>query len=114
LVAGYTWGDLFETPQTDVPPTIESIYWQLVLIAIFTVLAWYFDNTLPGDDTLLPFASGCLSTDDLIITDSGGLTGHHRGFWRQIGALVVFPHASLLGLWAEQTERSSASHYQPI
>jgi len=48
LVAGYTWGDLFETPQTDVPPTIESIYWQLVLIAIFTVLAWYFDNTLPG------------------------------------------------------------------
>lgn len=49
---GFTWNDLFEKSNlrdaADVPPTIETIYFQLILIGIFTVLGWYFDNTVPG------------------------------------------------------------------
>jgi hypothetical protein len=49
---GFTWSDLFNTSTLrdapDVPATIETIYWQLILIGIFTVLGWYFDNTIPG------------------------------------------------------------------
>jgi hypothetical protein len=50
--SGFTWDDLFNKSAlrdaADVPPTIETIYFQLALIGIFTVLSWYFDNTVPG------------------------------------------------------------------
>lgn len=52
---GYTWDTLYEDRKLSdsddavvIPATVESLYYQLALIGIFTVLAWYCDNALPG------------------------------------------------------------------
>ncbi len=49
---GFGWKDLFEKSyvkdDVNLPEPIETIYWQLILIGIFTVLGWYFDNVIPG------------------------------------------------------------------
>ena len=54
---GFWWSDLYATrhitlfrkfPVT-VPPTVEAFYYLLATIALYTLLALYFDAVLPGD-----------------------------------------------------------------
>jgi len=52
---GFTWSNLYDDRKlgndddaTVIPATIESLYYQLGLVGIFTVLAWYCDNAIPG------------------------------------------------------------------
>ncbi|KAL6073062.1 ABC transporter, ATPbinding domain containing protein, variant 2 [Balamuthia mandrillaris] len=56
---GYTWSDLYKKGALGenelIPPTIDSIYANLVLCGAFIVFSWYLDNVVGGHGVREPF-----------------------------------------------------------
>ncbi|KAF2078435.1 hypothetical protein CYY_000302 [Polysphondylium violaceum] len=50
---GFKWSDLtinLATPGVDIPQTAASLYSLFILSIVFSILAWYFEQVIPGND----------------------------------------------------------------